>query len=534
MKKSLCLLLSLSMALAGFSGCSAPQNEATPTPEGSAVPSHSPAEQPSSIPAASALSADIVVVGSGLSGMAAATYAAQNGASVILVEKQGYFGGGIVASPGNMAVAEIAENEAYHLSETTDTLAAALERWNSFIADTRESDSFDPDRVATLMVESMKTLSWLGEMGATFTPSFQMETNGLSGYRPDVPAIESGLGGAKVVAMMQSAAENAGAQFLSGTTATGLTLEDGKVKGVTVQTAEGERIISAKAVILAAGGFGANDEMVLQAVPELAQTGYYYQGIAANTGDGITMAAEAGAATYDDGWVVATTLAPHGDLIAANKQFGKLVEGMIYTVAVEGDAIEGASIADQIIVNKNAERVINEAANKSRQLAALIDSGTAPYYALYSGVSGELSDILESGLSTGFIFKADTLEDLAAAAGMDGAVLQSTVTAYNGYAASGNDEQFGKPAERLYAVANKGPYYLVRVVPSFVATMGGVVTNKNYQALAADGSVINGLYAVGEMAHRFLYTRHFISGASNGFSVSMGKLAAEHALTTIG
>ena len=66
-------------------------------------------------------------------------------------------------------------------------------------------------------------------------------------------------------------------------------------------------------------------------------------------------------------------------------------------------------------------------------------------------------------------------------------------------------------------MAEEGPYYLVRVVPSFVATMGGVRTNENYQVLTTEGAAIGGLYAAGEMAHRFLYSRHFISGAPTVF-----------------
>lgn len=526
MKKTLSLLLTFCLMLAALVGCG-PAQEAQPTPS-----ANSPATDGEG--AAAPLSADLVVVGSGLAGMGAATYAAQNGASVIVVEKQGYLGGGIVASPGNMAVAEIAENQEFHLSETTDTLADAEARWETAIADTKPAESLDMERVASLMVESMQTISWLTDMGAVFSPSFTIESNGMAGYRPDVPTIESGLGGAKVISLMESVAEASGAVFLSSTAASSLVVEDGVVTGVVVSGPEGEQTIAAKAVILAAGGFGGNEEMVLKAVPELASTGYYYQGVAGDTGDGIRIAVEAGAATYDDPWVVATTLTPHGDLIAANKQFGKLVEGMIYTIVVEGDAIEGASINDQLIVNAQGVRVINEAGDKSRQLSGLIDSNTAPYYALYAGAEGELAEILESGLDTVYVIKAGTLEALAAAAGIDAAALQNTVNTYNEYARTGEDPDFGKPAERMHAVAEEGPYYLVRVVPSFVATMGGVRTNENYQVLNTEGAAIGGLYAVGEMAHRFLYSRHFISGASNGFSTTMGRLAAEAALAAIG
>ena len=479
------------------------------------------------------LTTDVVVVGSGISGSAAAVAAAQNGARVILVEKQGYIGGSLVASPGNMAVAEVAENKSYHLEPSDDTLDAAFARWSQKIADTQPASVMDETRVRVLMTESMKTLNWYSDMGAAFSPMMTVEANGLKTYRPNVPTMDSGLGGAQLMALLRSVGEANGAVYMTDTAATSLIMENGKVAGITARTTGGEISIHAKKVILACGGFGGNDEMLLKSIPGLAETGYYYQGLASNTGDGIQMAKQVGAATYDEDWLVATTLAPHGDLIAANRQFGKLVEGMVYTVSPSGDAIPGASIADQLLVNTRGVRVVNEAGNKSSQLAALMDSASAPYYALYSGVSGELEEILNSGLDTGHVVKAADLAELARAVQMDAKTLEQTVAAYNKAAASGTDSQFGKSADRMHQIAAQGPYYLCRVVPSFVATMGGLLTDENYQVLDAYGNAFDGLYAVGEMAHRFLYTRNFITGASNGFCGTMGRWAGEHAAKTV-
>lgn len=475
------------------------------------------------------LTADIVVVGSGIAGMSAAVSAAQNGASVVLVEKQGYLGGSYFSSPGNMAVAEIEENKENHVQDSSDTLTDAIARYEERISDSKEKASYDRSRVESLLIESMNTVAWQQEMGIVFDPFFTIEMNGLETLKPNVPEIEKGLNGGKCMQKMASIAEGLSVQLMTGTTATSLVVEEGTVKGIVAEDAEGSFTINAKQVILATGGFGGNEEMVLEAVPALKETGYYFQGIVADKGDGIVMAEAAGAATYADPWLVATTLAPASELLNANRQFAKLVEGMCYTVHFEGEAIEDASIADHLLVNAKGERIVNEAGDKSKQLAALLDSHSGSFYALYTGAEGELAEILESGVETGFVMKADSLEGLAEAAKMDSATLAATVTAYNEAVAKGVDEQFNKPIERMHEIKTEGTLYLVRVVPSFVATMGGLITNTDYQVLNEEKQPIEGLYAVGEVTHNFLYSRHFVAGASNGFSATMGRLAGAHA-----
>ena len=68
------------------------------------------------------------------------------------------------------------------------------------------------------------------------------------------------------------------------------------------------------------------------------------------------------------------------------------------------------------------------------------------------------------------------------------------------------------------------PFYLVKFVPSYVATMGGVKTDASCQALGENGSVIPGLFAVGEATHRFMYNRSFVRHCSNSSALTMGRL----------
>ena len=127
-------------------------------------------------------------------------------------------------------------------------------------------------------------------MGIVFDPFFTIEMNGLETLKPNVPEIEKGLNGGKCMQKTASIAEGLSVQLMTGTTATSLVVEEGAVKGIVAEDAEGSFTINAKQVILATGGFGGNEEMVLEAVPALKETGYYFQGIVADKGDGIVMA----------------------------------------------------------------------------------------------------------------------------------------------------------------------------------------------------------------------------------------------------
>ena len=112
-------------------------------------------------------------------------------------------------------------------------------------------------------------------------------------------------------------------------------------------------------------------------------------------------------------------------------------------------------------------------------------------------------------------------EELADAAGAP--QLAATFEAYQQAAAAGADEAFGKKADMLAAYGD-GPFYLVKFVPSYVATMGGVKTDASCQALGENGSVIPGLFAVGEATHRFMYNRSFVRHCSNSSALTMGRL----------
>ena len=160
-------------------------------------------------------------------------------------------------------------------------------------------------------------------------------------------------------------------------------------------------------------------------------------------------------------------------------------------------------------------------ARLAARCVSMPDKRAGPYDVLFDSSNAEVVAVIEKGLSTGDVLKGVSIEELADAAGAP--QLAATFEAYQQAAAAGADEAFGKKADMLAAYGD-GPFYLVKFVPSYVATMGGVKTDASCQALGENGSVIPGLFAVGEATHRFMYNRSFVRHCSNSSALTMGRL----------
>jgi fumarate reductase flavoprotein subunit len=126
------------------------------------------------------------------------------------------------------------------------------------------------------------------------------------------------------------------------------------------------------------------------------------------------------------------------------------------------------------------------------------------------------------------IFKADSIEALAAASGIDAAGLTKTLAAYNQNAKQGKDPQHNRTD---IVPIETGPYYAIKTTGVLFTTMGGVRTNVNLQAVDGDGRVIPGLYAVGEvMGMGQTMGDGLCGGFGNGVCITFGRLAARHAV----
>ena len=457
------------------------------------------------------LSADVIVVGGGGAGMAAATRLAQLGKSVILVEKSGFLGGAISVSGGNQVVMG---------SQLQIDNGVADDSVESMVADFEANGANKNNKeILTLFAENVgATTDWLvASCGITFEEGLHQ----LGEYSHNRELAYTG-GGAGFAEAMRKAVEEAGVQVLLNTKAESLIADNGTVTGVKAVSSDTDYTLTAGNVVLATGGYGANKDMLTD---EMKSALYY--GPASSTGEGIQMAQAVGAQT-------------------ANMEYGKrypngieVSEGMAKST-IAGNIVGWTMSA--ILVNKDGNRVVNEKASnrtileeelkqEGGELYLLLDAETFEAWKAKLAPAGisdaDIEKYLEAnGTATPVFAHGETLEEAAAAAGINADNLKATVEKYNGFVAKGSDDDFGRAASYLTKTIGEGPYYIVEQKPRFATTMGGLVINTSMQVLNEAGEPISGLYAAGENCGQVMGDDS-PSGANNAWALTSGKLAAD-------
>ena len=457
------------------------------------------------------LSADVIVVGGGGAGMSAATRLAQLGKSVILVEKSGFLGGAISVSGGNQVVMG---------SQLQIDNGVADDSVESMVADFEANGANKNNKeILTLFAENVgATTDWLvANCGITFEEGLHQ----LGEYSHNRELAYTG-GGAGFAEAMRKAVEEAGVQVLLNTKAESLIADNGTVTGVKAASSDADYTLTAGDVVLATGGYGANKDMLTD---EMKSALYY--GPASSTGEGIQMAQAVGAQT-------------------ANMEYGKrypngieVSEGMAKST-IAGNIVGWTMSA--ILVNKDGNRVVNEKASNRNileeelkqeggELYLLLDAETFEAWKAKLAPAGisdaDIEKYLEAnGTTTPVFAHGETLEEAAAAAGINADNLKATVEKYNGFVAKGSDDDFGRAATYLTKTIGEGPYYIVEQKPRFATTMGGLVINTSMQVLNEAGEPISGLYAAGENCGQVMGDDS-PSGANNAWALTSGKLAAD-------
>jgi 3-oxosteroid 1-dehydrogenase len=349
--------------------------------------------------------------------------------------------------------------------------------------------------------------------------------------------------GRALIAPLRIGLQRAGVPVLLNTALTDLYIEDGVVRGIyirdanTPETAEPQLIRARKGVILGSGGFEHNEQMRVK-YQRAPITTEWTVGAAANTGDGILAAEKLGAAldVMEDAWWGPTV---------------PLVDAPWF-------ALSERNSPGSIIVNMNAKRFMNES-------MPYVEACHHMYGGQYGQGPGPGENIpawlifdqqyrdrfifagLQPGqripkkwMESGVIVKADTLAELAQLTGLPAEALAATIERFNGFARSGVDEDFhrgesaydryygdptNKPNPNLGEITH-APYYAAKMVPGDLGTKGGIVTDVNGRALRDDGSVIEGLYAAGNVSSPVMGHTYPGPGGTIGPAMTFGYLAA--------
>ncbi|GHU97973.1 succinate dehydrogenase/fumarate reductase flavoprotein subunit [Spirochaetia bacterium] len=463
---------------------------------------------------------DVVVVGGGLAGLTAAISAADNGAKVIVLEKLPTTGGNAQSSLGSFMVAQVPENREYHVAAEPDTLDAAVARWKSYQDDfSYDKSSPYPDygRLRYMLTQTMLTLKWLTTHGATFEAKSPIAERGMAMLQGNAPAetVTSTPSAANLLAHLRKVVEHEqGSTILLETPATDLIMDGNKVIGVRATSPEGPVEVYAKSVILACGSYTQNPDMVRELMPDIGEL--HPQAVISDTGDGIKMAQRQGAVLWGHDFIHPVPPTPSKEFLSVVPQATSI------------------GIANHILMDKNGNRFLNEGVVSN--LYAKIELRMAelkagPYWQLISPANENETTVsrLETGLASGGVLKADTLDELAAKAGIAPAALRATVTRYNQSAASGTDAEFGKARANLIAYPATGPFYLMRTILSACDVLGGIKTDQDYKVLKADNSWIQNLWAAGSVSNKQYYNQYYFSGSSLSFATVSGKLTGAQA-----
>lgn len=485
------------------------------------------------------LSADVVIVGAGATGLGAAVRIAQAGLSVVVMEKNGFIGGNMLVSDGRLHVPlESVPDDAR--SEMTDS----LELYYSRSMD-KASDLGYPDEILDAVTEAHD--SWVNEGNTTVFDC--PEWYGLSDYVQDGAEYDEsfdwyiGTGYENKITCSKFFYEEAGAeletpiigiagyswprssrvadtavgeglidafesfisdndlntiQFLLSTSASEILMEDGAAVGVSGQCSDGTTYnVSASVVLIASGGYGASKEWLERQLPDWGfdqLDSVPTVNPSWTTGDGIALAEAVGAqvSSYDTIMLIPYM---HPDFCVLDHIIG--------------------DTTNPLVVNKEGLRFMNENDSRTNMALAVMEQTDQTVYLIASEQNATISDYgrnfagedAQHVIDYGMVYQADTLEELAEMIDIDYDTLNSTIEAYNAQCESGEIDEFGRIYFAETAPITDGPYYASPMTWATLCTYDGILVDDNCQVLDTSDEPISGLYAIGEvMGDPFLYS----------------------------
>jgi fumarate reductase flavoprotein subunit len=458
---------------------------------------------------------DVIIVGGGGAGMAAAIEAHDAGARVALVEADKRLGGSTALSGGVYYAAGTSVQRARgYPDDGPDDLFEYYLTLNQY--------RVEPALVRVLCDEAVNGLHWLMALGVEFPPE------GL--YCSGVERVPRGHGatgaGAAIAAALDRAVHARGIDiaFDSRVEALLTDTETGAVTGIRVRGGD----VGAPAVVLATGGFGANAELLARLYPDAAAQGdwAWYIGSAHCQGDGLRLGEAAGAdiVGHNRGLLLTTpnfrkvleVFVP-GWLVYVNREGRRFVNEMAEYAVMSGVIQAQTGGSCYAIFDEAARR---EAAPHPRYADAFA-AGVIPM----NWVAAELA----AQVQTGRVIRADTLAELAQRCGIRAAALATTVERYNADVAVGVDRAFFKTGEVLKPIATP-PFYAVEIRAAIIClTSAGVRIDADARVLDGGDWPIPGLFAAGETTGGVLGERYVGGGNSIANAIVFGRLAGRTA-----
>ncbi|CAM3184391.1 FAD-dependent oxidoreductase [Prescottella defluvii] len=464
---------------------------------------------------------DVVVIGSGAAGSAAALGAYQSGASVLVVEKcdEATAGGNTRVSGGGWWVNRDPERARTFLNSLTASFPVA------------------DDVVAAWASETAENSRWLKELGAdvALSPDYHTEPEYLeldgSDCYAGMDTVGGRMGNSLLYDFLRAALDARGIEIRFETPAVELITEDGVVVGVEVDGGDGRRRIGARGgVVLATGGFQADATMVRD---YLRVEDHVLWGSPASTGDGHRMAQAIGA----DLWHMGNMMTITG--VRGDDEFGHylaLWNAHNYLWVSE----DGRRFVDEAAEPKHGHisrngtyelfpqrpfrLIFDEQMRTAGPLSPTADVLPVGWNLLMRGFEWSRDNSLE--IEKGWIRRADSIAELAEIIGVAPQTLERTVEQYNAACAAGVDDHFGRDPQTLGAVS-QAPFYVLDVTPLLGWSNGGPRRDGRARVLDTRGGVIDGLYAAGEVSSTYSWTKD--GGFHIADALAFGRVAGRDA-----
>ena len=469
---------------------------------------------------------DVVVIAAGPSGLSAAVTAAENGAKVAVFEKANIVGGAANMGMGPLGIGTRFQKK---IADGIDVEKA----FKMFMDYTHWR--VDANLVKRYFENSADTIQWLEDMGVEFAGAYKyFPKSEATWHIVAVNGVIGRNGGAIMNKALAERAKELDVEFFMETPAYKiLKNENGQVRGILAKDSKGEEYeVSAKAVVVATGGAGDNPEMILERTGYKFKEDMYNFAIPGLKGDGIRMAVEAGGATTD------------------------MTVEMAYNLPAENceESVVAVMMQPNLMVNLLGKRFMNEdemqnatftanalAIQKGRTGFGIIDSSILKGYkrngvdvinfvrsnADVNNFEEAFDEQLEN--KSPFLFKADSLEELADMMGVDKAAFLDTVDEYNDTCDS-YDEKFYKPRQFMRPIT-KAPFYAAKFYPGGYGTLGGIKINEYAEVLDNEWNKIPGLFAAGTDTNTIYGDSYMflLPGNTMGYAVNTGRFAGESA-----
>ena len=437
---------------------------------------------------------DFVVIGSGSAGMCAAIQAQELGLDVVIFEKRDVLGGNSMrASTGMNAVETL-----------TQLNHQVIDSQELFYEETLKGGkgSNNKELLSYFVRHTESGIEWLSHHNILLNDL--ISTGGMSkkrAHRPaDAPAI-----GSYLVTGLQKQLMTHHIPVFNDTQVLSLIKTDDDISAVAIDHPQiGKKVINAKAVLIASGGFARNQAMLSQYTPELLKLRTTNHPGA--TGDGIKLATSAG-----------------GALVDMNKiQVHPTAQQETDHVYLIGEGLRGAGA---ILVNQNGKRFVNEMATRDTVTKAINDLQQNGATLIFDEGIRQAFKAVDFYIAMNLVVSGDTLSELSEKIALNGVNLEQTVATWNSSQERSKDTQFNRQTgmERGITVP---PYYAIHINPAIHYTMGGIKINSLTEVLNASGGTVRGLYAAGEVTGG-LHGDNRIGGNSISETVVFGRQAGK-------